>query len=164
MFGMNWAHIHLMVNHVPVLGTVFGLALLAWGMVRRTDRLQRAALAAFVVVALAAIPVYLTGEPAEDMVEHLVGTAEPAIEVHENAALVSLVGVELLGVIALAGLLLSRTTWAPVALARAALVMSIVTAGLMVRTANLGGQIRHAEVRADAAPQVDDHDERDRGR
>lgn len=164
LLGMNWAHIHLMLNHIPVLGTGFGLALLAWGMVRRNDGLQRAALAAFVVVALAAIPVYLTGEPAEDMVEHLAGTAEPAIEVHENAALVSLIGVELLGAIALAGLFLSRATWAPVALTRAALVVSILTAGLMARTANLGGEIRHAEVRAGAAQQVDAHDERERGR
>jgi hypothetical protein len=32
----------------------------------------------------------------------------------------------------------------------AALVVSLATAGLMARTANLGGQIRHPEIRAGA--------------
>jgi len=26
---MNWAHVHLLLNHVPVLGTIFGVVLLA---------------------------------------------------------------------------------------------------------------------------------------
>jgi len=160
---MNWPHIHLMLNHIPVLGTVFGLALLGWGTLRRNDSLQRAGLATFVVVALAAIAVYLTGEPSEDVVERLVGTAEPAIELHEGAALASLVGVELLGVIALAGLVLARASW-HVTLTRAALLVSIVTAGLLARAANLGGQIRHAEVRGDAVPLEDDHGRRGEGR
>jgi hypothetical protein len=32
---MNPAHWHLMLNHVPVLGTAFGMALIAWALVRR---------------------------------------------------------------------------------------------------------------------------------
>lgn len=160
---MNWAHIHLILNHIPVLGTMFGLALLVWGLLRRNDMLQRAALATFVVVALAAIVVYLTGEPAEGVVERLVGTAEPTIEAHERAAVVSLIGVELLGVIALTGLLLARRSW-HATLIFGALVVSLVTAGLLARTANLGGQIRHAEVRGDAVPQDDEHGHRGEGR
>ena len=105
---MNWAHVHLMLNHLPVLGTVFGLALLAWAMLRRDETLQRAALATFVLTALAAIPVFLTGEPSEEMVEHLTGTAEQAIEAHEDAAVVALVAVEVLGALAIATLLLFR--------------------------------------------------------
>lgn len=160
---MNWAHIHLMLNHVPVLGTVFGLVLLVWGLLRRSDVLQRAALATFVVVALTAIVVYLTGEPAEGVVERLVGTAEPAIEAHEGAAVVSLIGVELLGVIALGGLVLARRSW-HAALTLGALVGSMVTAGLMARTANLGGQIRHTEVGGDAVQQDAGHGHRGEGR
>lgn len=144
---MNWAHIHLILNHVPVLGTLFGLVLLAWGMWRRHEPTQRAALATFVIVALIAIPVYLTGDPAADAVEHLAGTAENAIDAHEDAALTSLIGLELLGAIALAGIVLKRATAWRLA-TRSALLLSFVTAGLMARTANLGGKIRHAEIGA----------------
>jgi uncharacterized membrane protein len=152
---MNLPHIHLMLNHVPVLGTLFGLVLLAWGLMRHNDSLQRAALLTFTVVALIAIPVYLTGEPAEDAVEHLAGTAESAIEPHEDAALVSFVAMELLGALALGALLLSRTRFNPALVVRGALAVAIITGGLMAWTANLGGRIRHSELQQ-AATQHDD--------
>jgi uncharacterized membrane protein len=149
---MNWAHLHLLSNHIPVLGTVFGLLLLTWGMVRRNESIQRAALATFLVAALVAIPVFFTGEPAEDAVEHLAGTAEAAIETHEDAALLSLISVELLGVIAVLSFIRRRANPSRF-VTRSALVLSIVTAGLMARTANLGGKIRHAELRGATVPQ-----------
>jgi len=149
---MNPAHLHLLSNHIPVLGTVFGLLLLMWGMVRRNESIQRAALATFFVAALVAIPVFFTGEPAEDAVEHLAGTAEGAIETHEDAALLSLISVEVLGVIAVLGFIRRRANLSRF-VTRSALVLAIVTAGLMARTANLGGKIRHAELRGATAPQ-----------
>ena len=149
---MNWAHLHLLSNHIPVLGTLFGLLLLGWGMMRRNASLQRAALATFFVVALVAIPVFLTGEPSENAVEHLAGTAEAAIETHEDAALLSLISVEVLGVIAVLGFIRGRANLSRF-VTRSTLVLAIVTAGLMARTANLGGKIRHAELRGVTAPQ-----------
>lgn len=150
---MNWAHLHLILNHVPVLGTLFGLLLLAWGILRRNDSLQRAALLTFALVALVAIPAYLTGKPAEEAVEHLTGTAGSAIEPHEDAALVSFLAMEVLGALALSALLLTRTRFKTAFIVRGALAVAIVTGGLMVWTAQLGGRIRHAELRAsDAAP------------
>ncbi len=96
---MNWAHIHLLLNHVPVLGTVFGLSLLGWSMLRRDLGVQRVALGVFVAIAMLALPAYFSGEPAKDVVEHAARVSEQAIEVHERAALVSLIGVELLGLV-----------------------------------------------------------------
>lgn len=149
--AMNWAHIHLLLNHVPVLGTVFGLALLGYAIIRRSDTLKRAALGVFVAVALLALPVYFTGEPAEEIVERAAGVSKGAIDAHEASALISLIGVEVLGVIALIGLvtaLQGRPVSAQVT--GATLVVSLATAGLMARTANLGGQIHHEEIRAGA--------------
>lgn len=159
---MNWAYVHLILNHIPVLGTLFGLALLGWGVWRRNESLQRAALATFVCAALVAIPVYLTGEPAEEAVEHLAGTAESAIKPHEQAALVALIGLELLGAVALARLVLRHARVSPL-LGRLALVLALLTAGLMARTANLGGQIRHGEIRG-AAGQGEAGEEGSEGR
>lgn len=162
---MNWAHVHLMLNHIPVLGTIFAAGLLAWALLRRNEPLQRVALGTFVIVALAAIPAFFTGEPSEDLVEHLAGTAEPAIEAHEEAALVALIAIEALGVMALAALLLFRHRIFPRPLAAAALIFAVATAGWMAQTANLGGRIRHAELRAAGTQPLqqdggDDADER----
>lgn len=155
---MNWAHVHLLLNHIPVLGTLFGLVLLGWGVVRRNESIQRAALGAFVIAALIAIPVFLTGEPAEAAVEHLAGTAESAIETHETAATLALVAVEVLGAIALVGLLLRRSRFARRA-TPVALVFAIITTGLMARTANLGGKVRHTELRGAASVESEEQDE-----
>jgi uncharacterized membrane protein len=163
---MNWAHVHLMLNHLPVLGTIFGLLLLGWAVVRRDEKLQRAALATFVLTALAAIPVFLTGEPSEDVVENLAGTAKQAIEAHEEAAVVALIAVSALGALALAALVLFRKRAVPRPLAGAALIFALATAGWMAQTANLGGRIRHAELGATATQgqnqHEDDHETRGR--
>jgi hypothetical protein len=96
---MNPAHLHLMLNHVPVLAVPFGLAVLGWAMFRPRPEFARLALIVFVFSALATIPTYLTGEPAEDAIEGVAGAIEPWIEPHEEAALVSLVLGEALGVL-----------------------------------------------------------------
>lgn len=47
---MNWVHLHLALNHVPVLGALFGALLLGVGLVRRSDELQRVSLWALAAV------------------------------------------------------------------------------------------------------------------
>jgi uncharacterized membrane protein len=148
---MNWAHLHLLSNHLPVVGTLFGWGLLGWAVLRHNDAVQRVALGVFVVVALLALPAYFTGEPAEGLVEHVAGVGEASIETHETMALVALIGVELVGLLALIALYRagggrSLATSAT----RAVLVMATVTAGLLAWTANLGGRIRHSEIRSGA--------------
>ena len=152
---MNLVHLHLALNHVPVLGVVFGLALLAFAAVKKSRELTRVSLGLFVLVALLTSPAYLTGEPSEDAVEYLPGVSKPIIEQHETAAGVAFGGVAVLGVAGLVGLLLSRgnreiSNW----MRPATITLAIIASGLMFWTANLGGQIRHTEIRSGAtAPQ-----------
>jgi len=122
-------------------------------------------LGTFVIVALLALPAYFTGEPAEEVVEDSVGVAEASIEAHESAALVALVGAELVGLLALAALYRARGGRAPsVLVPRAVLVAAIVTSGWMAWTANLGGRIRHAEIRPGVAQSVPEHTAQGEGR
>lgn len=43
-----------------------------------------------------AIGVYFTGEPAEELIEHLAGFSEPLVERHEEAALIATIGISVL--------------------------------------------------------------------
>jgi uncharacterized membrane protein len=148
---MNPAHLHLMLNHVPVLAVPFGLAVLGWAMFRPRPEFARLALIVFVFSALATIPTYLSGEPAEDAIEGVAGAIEPWVEPHEEAALVSLVLGEALGVLAIAGLWSARRAVLPSRpMMTASLVLALVTAGSLAYTANLGGLIRHTEIRSGA--------------
>lgn len=146
---MDLLHTHLLLNHFPVIGTLVGIAILVLGYIVRSDAIRRTSLAVFFAIALVAIPVYLTGEPAEERVEGSVGVSKALIEQHEDSAMPALIAMELTGLVALIGLFASYRIpkWANVSFA-AALILSLAAFGLMARTANLGGQIRHAEIRA----------------
>lgn len=149
---MNPAHLHLMLNHIPVLAVPFGLAVLGWAMFRPRPEIARLALIVFVFSALAIIPTYLTGEPAEDRIEGVVAAIEPWVEPHEEAALVSLILGQALGVLAIAGLWSARRAVSPSRpMMMASLVLALVTAGSLAYTANLGGRIRHTEIRGSAS-------------
>ena len=66
---MNLTHLHLALNHLPVLGPAFALALLLFGVWRRSEDIKKAALGAFLLIAVFSVPAYMTGEPAEDGVK-----------------------------------------------------------------------------------------------
>ena len=160
---MDGAHLHLLVNHIPVLGA-FGLLLLfTIAFARHDSSLARLTLVLSVALAAASAGVFLTGEPAEEAVEHLAGAAEVAIEPHEDAALIATVGFGIFGAAALVALLVYRRRTLPRWVAGGALVGTLVVAGLMGWAANLGGRIRHTEIGASAGapPGESSDDDRD---
>lgn len=146
--------IHLALNHVPVVGFAGVLAILMWGILRRSDEVQRVGLAACVAVALITIPVYLSGEPAEEVAEHLPGVTDQVIEEHEEAAKYAFVASCVCGAAALLGMIVWRAPEKRAFAVRATLVLCLAAATMIGRTAMLGGQIRHTEVRDGAAAQV----------
>ncbi|NUO63124.1 MAG: hypothetical protein HOQ11_00870 [Gemmatimonadaceae bacterium] len=148
---MNNAHIHLLINHVPVLGTLLVLALLAFAAARRSSGRTRDALGVLAVLGAVSVVVYLTGGAAEDSVENLPGVSERMIESHEEAALAATVALGALAALAIATLWRFRGRVLPRWVAFAGLFGTAVVAGMMAWTANLGGQIRHSEIRADGA-------------
>ncbi len=147
-----------MLNHFPVVGLVFALAILGWSVFRRNASLTKAGFVALVAVAVLAIPAYLTGEPAEEIAEGLPGVAHSIIEQHENVAKAALIVTLVAGVAALAGLWFSRGKAVAGWCSSSALVLAVVAAGLMAWTANLGGQVRHTEIRT-TAPSSSTHED-----
>lgn len=148
---MNPAHLHLALNHLPLVGVLVGGLLLAWGLFRDQEPVVRAALGTLLLAGAAAVGVYFTGEPAEELVESLAGVSEAALEAHEEAALWAAVGGGALAVLALVSLAAGRMRRATRRLAGTTLAAAAVVLGVMAWTANLGGQIRHPEIRRGAA-------------
>ena len=148
---MSMVHLHLLLNHVPVIGTIIGLCLLAYAALRKEEALARASLGMFALLALVAVATFLTGEPAEEAVEGLAGVSESAIERHEEAALLSTVALGVLGALSAGALLRFRRRRLPRVAAVAFLLAGLVPAGAMAWTATLGGEIRHTEIRTGAA-------------
>jgi len=144
---MSGVHLHLVLSHIPVVGIVIGVVLLGWGVIRRSNDLSKAGLVLFVALALLSLAAVLTGESAEDVAEQLAGVDKASIDRHEDAAQIAAVSVYILGAASIAALVVAR--WfksASRGIFASVLLLSIISAGLLTWTANLGGQVRHTEI------------------
>lgn len=147
---MSAAHVHLLLNHIPILGGIFGLLVLCYGMWRKSDEIKKTSLGVFVITALLTIPVYLTGDGAAEIVSNLPGVSTAIIQQHDQAATITMVAIEILGAVSLLSLGLSwrsrreLRSWMTLGV----LILAMISSGLAAWTGALGGQIRHTEVRA----------------
>lgn len=160
-------HIHLMINHIPVVGAVFGVALLAFGIKRNSNDLILAAIWTFLIVTGVAIATFVTGDFAEDMLKNAMGPVggrdlEKFIHPHEEAGLVFLITAVLAGCISAFGMFnYGKTKTFNPSLLKALMGVSIIALLLAGRTAQLGGQIRHSEVRTASAGAVAEANDED---
>ena len=105
---MNFAHLHLLLNHIPVLLPLFVLPVLLYGILKKNSSLVRLSLLGFVISGLMVWPVYATGEEAEEVVENMAGVEHDYIEEHEEAAEWTKLSLSILGVLSLGALVWSR--------------------------------------------------------
>ena len=147
---MTGTHLHLLVNHVRILGAIFALALRIASLRYGRDVLQRTALVVLVIVGMAAAAAKFSGEPAEDGVRGMPGVTRAAIHEHEEIADNAFLAAVALGVLSAAALLRWRREPIPHGAALTSLAGTAVVSALMAYTGLLGGQIRHTEVRPGA--------------
>lgn len=147
---MSGVHLHLLVNHVPILGAIFALTLLFGSLLYAREILQRVALVVLMVVGVAAVTAKLTGDPAEDAVRGMPGVTRAAIHEHEEVADNAFIAAIAVGLLAAGALVRWRNSPLPQGATVTAFAGAVVVSGLMVYTGLLGGQIRHTEVRPGA--------------
>lgn len=147
---MSTVHLHLLLNHFPIVGSIFTTAILALAVMRKSTELAKLAFWSFAGLGILSVIVYLTGGSAEEAVERLPGVSEAVIEQHEEAALVAAIAIGVIGAFAAVLLFWFRRRLLPRAVVSAMLVGAVGVAGLMAYAANLGGQIRHTEIRSGA--------------
>ena len=156
---MSIVHLHLLLNHVPVIGMAFVLLILGVAIWRRNDGMGRLGLTILVGLAAITAVVFLTGEPAEEAVEGVVGVSESMIHPHEEAAEASLIVTGIAGALALVALAVYRRRTLPRWLTGTAFAATLATSTMLGWTANLGGQIRHTEIGGSAASSGDAEDD-----
>lgn len=149
---MDAAHLHLMINHLPIMGIPMVAGLLFWGLLRRSRDVLRTALGAAVIVAALSYPVFLTGEPAEEQLEDTAWLKERLVHEHEERAEAGLIAILLTGALGAVVLWQSRAGRnVPTSTAGLTLAGLVVSAGLFGWSALAGGAIRHDELRADGS-------------
>jgi uncharacterized membrane protein len=143
----DWPHIHIMINHFPVILAVMGALAALLGMVRGRRGVWLYACASLTIAALTVIPTYFTGEPAQHALNRPWYVGRNAIHTHEDAALIAALLVGLAGLVALVAwrrlVRYPRELSLPSGL-RAAVVITAVVAAVAIGYASLlGGYIIH---------------------
>lgn len=148
---MDQAHLHLVLNHFPILGTLFACILLFIGALKNNRTIQKVGLMTMFIVTIITIPAFLTGEAAEHATEHIAGSSHEMLEEHEELGEFAFLNILVIG--AVAGLLFffvhrnkhqdfRRLVWGMFGLTAYVFV-------LMAVVGNHGGKIRRPELRGE---------------
>jgi len=146
---MNDAHLHLVINHFPIIVPIVGMLILLVGFVTKSDVVKRTAFGVFVLGAILTFPAMYTGEGAEDIAENLPGVTDQLIHEHEEKAETFAIVSYILGLVSLLGFWASYkqksfANW----IAIAVIVLGVAGLYLGKMTGTSGGEIRHTEIRA----------------
>jgi uncharacterized membrane protein len=148
--AINVAHLHLLLNHVPTVGSVVALGLLLLALIRQNEHLKHAGLEVLFAIAVVTLVAYMSGVGAQQKLRDQPGVSENAMRVHHDAALAGFTVLEFAGFAAWIALWQTRRRGgAAPGLVPVVTVLTVVSLALMARAANLGGEIRHPEIRAD---------------
>jgi len=148
---MNLAHIHIVINHVPSLGSILGLLLLAAGIYKKNEEIKQFAYGLLVLITMAVLPTYITGAEAQKMVSKNPSYAAGMVQLHQNAAMITLLSMTAAGMFAWFGIWECRRHGRSGSLTTMATLISTMAAvGFVLVTASIGGKISHPEIR-DAA-------------
>lgn len=164
---MDLAYLHIVTNHIPIIGVPLALFLLALGIWRKSDELKSASFLIFAFLGIATLGVYLLGQGGEDFVEELAGVSHDAIENHQDFAKIALATVGGLAVLSAFALIRYRglhflkrnssqklltgdviqTTgsYFPNWIVFSILALSLASVAVLGYTGKLGGMIRHTE-------------------
>ena len=157
---MNLPHIHLLLNHWPIIGTFIGLGLYVIALATRNRDLRQASYVLFAALTLLAIPVYLSGNSAAEVMKKQQGWSASLATSHEGAAMLATLALGLTGIFAICGLWPSAKgvktephsqSWVSLAV----LLSALATAGLMAVAGNTGGHISHPEIIKEGEPPSD---------
>jgi len=153
--NLNLPHLHLILNHVPTVGTVIAFGLLATALMRKSDALARAALELFYGVALLTLPAYVTGLATAQVLKEIPEVSAEAIARHHDAAVIASFLMLFTGGLAWLALWQSRQGGRKTATTWSVLILAALTLATMGGAASLGGEIRHPEIIVDEATTAD---------
>jgi len=157
---MNDAHLHLIVNHFPIIGAIFGLGIVIFGIILKNSTLKNVAYSLFIIATISGALSMNTGEGAEEIAEQLPDVTHHIIHEHEEAAEKLMLVLYALGVFSILGLFLNFKNHAKANfVSYFVLILAIIAVYFGKLTGTSGGEIRHTEIRENTVLNTDKHDE-----
>lgn len=145
---MDELHLHLVVNHLPIIFPVVGIILLLIGIFSKCEVTKRNAYIIFVLGAITSIAAMGTGEGAENSATKIAGLSENLIKKHEEVSEIFAALTYVLGAISLVALIASFrnsviSKYAPFVVG----ILAIVCLLFAQKVGTTGGEIKHNEIR-----------------
>ncbi|WP_186757761.1 hypothetical protein [Echinicola salinicaeni] len=94
---MNPSYVHLLINAIPVLGTLTGLILLAYGLVKSSRRYDRESYMVFMISSIGTIVTYISGFWIMDAIETPSNEMMESIQLHQYIAQGAIASMIILG-------------------------------------------------------------------
>ncbi len=149
---MNDAHLHMVVNHFPIIGTILGLGILVSGMILKNNSVKNTAYFLFIIATVFTVFSMTTGEGAEEIVEDMPNIGHEIIHNHEELAEKFAIILYLLGVISIIGLITNIKKHPKAGFFSYAIaVIALVAVFFSTKVGTSGGEIRHTEIRTEKA-------------
>ena len=148
---MNDAHLHMVFNHFPIIGTIFGLGILVTGLFIKNTTLKNTAYVLFIIAAIFSFASMNTGEGAEELVEDMPTIGKKIIHEHEELAEKFAILMYTLGGMSILGLFVNIKNHSKANLISIiVLIIALVASVLSKNVGTSGGEIRHTEIRPNA--------------
>ena len=148
---MNQAHLHMILNHFPIIGLIFGIGVLFYGIIKKHTILVNTAYVMFIICMILAKATMMTGEGAEEIAEEL-GISHDLIHIHEEFAETYMKALYVLGIVSILGLVANiKKHSKALIISFIVMILAIGSAVLSKSVGTSGGEIRHSEIRENAS-------------
>ena len=147
---MNDAHLHMVVNHFPIIGTILAIGILTAGLLSKNQSIINTSYVLFIIGAVFGILSMNTGEGAEEMVEDMPSIGWKIIHEHEELAEKMALLLNILGVLSLIGFYFQyKRNPKQKLVSYLILIIGIASLFVIQKVGTSGGEIRHTEIRND---------------
>ncbi|WGK94153.1 MULTISPECIES: DUF2231 domain-containing protein [Flavobacterium] len=145
---MNEAHLHMVVNHFPIIGTILALGILIVGLILKNHSVRNTSYVLFIVAAIFGALSMGTGEGAEELVKDMPNVGWDIIHEHEEIAEKLVLLLYVLGLLSIIALYLNFKKNTKEKLVSLCIVgIGVVSLFLVQKVGTSGGEIRHTEIR-----------------
>ncbi|MCX6243404.1 MAG: hypothetical protein NTU98_01760 [Bacteroidetes bacterium] len=144
---MNAAHLHLIFNHLPIVGLGFAILFNLFAIFRKSPEFMKVSCWFYILIGLlSALPI-ITGDGAGEIIKTWPGISNDAIEYHETWGYAFFYGLIAIGALAIAALWFSRKNELLLKkFLTALLVVAVLAIFLAFQAGTTGGKIRHPEI------------------
>jgi uncharacterized membrane protein len=150
---MNDAHLHMVVNHFPIIGTILAIGILIAGILTKNNGVKLTSYFIFIIAAVFGLMSMATGDGAEELVKDMPGIGWQIIHEHEELAEKLALLLDVLGILSIVALYLNfKKNPKEKLVTLIILVVAIVSLVVVQKVGTSGGEIRHTEIRSDSTP------------